>query len=106
MESNGYKNYSVDSSIGSDETSDGEIICGRRQRRTVDYKKLYDVSKSKFLKIKIEINCFTGTGQLSLFFCVTFALIQNLHEGHLSISAGQSIYLLGSSKNVILSTSE
>lgn len=42
MESNGYKNYSVDSSIGSDETSDGEIICGRRQRRTVDYKKLYD----------------------------------------------------------------
>lgn len=42
MEGNGYKNYSVDSSIGSDETSDGEIICGRRQRRTVDYKKLFD----------------------------------------------------------------
>lgn len=60
MESNGYKNYSVDSNTGSDETSDGEIICGRRQRRTVDYKKLYDVSKSKFLKIKVEINCFTG----------------------------------------------
>ncbi|XP_044464922.1 pathogenesis-related homeodomain protein isoform X3 [Mangifera indica] len=42
MEGNDYKQYSSDSSIGSDENSDGEIICGRRQRRTVDYKKLYD----------------------------------------------------------------
>ncbi|XP_031259185.1 pathogenesis-related homeodomain protein-like isoform X1 [Pistacia vera] len=41
MEGNDYKQYSGDSSIGSDENSDGEIICGRRQRRTVDYKKLY-----------------------------------------------------------------
>ncbi|KAJ4709244.1 pathogenesis-related homeodomain protein-like [Melia azedarach] len=42
IEGNGYKNFSVDSSLGSDETSDGEVICGRRQRSTVDYKKLYD----------------------------------------------------------------
>ncbi|KAH7572532.1 hypothetical protein JRO89_XS04G0271100 [Xanthoceras sorbifolium] len=42
MEGNDYKNYSVDSSTGSDETSDADIICGRRQRQAVDYKKLYD----------------------------------------------------------------
>ncbi|KAK4854200.1 hypothetical protein QYF36_020423 [Acer negundo] len=42
MEVNDYKNYSVDSGIGSDETSDAEIICGRRQRHAVDYRKLYD----------------------------------------------------------------
>lgn len=43
-----HKNRSVDSGADSDATSDGEIICGRRQRRAVDYKKLYDVSL-KFL---------------------------------------------------------
>ncbi|XP_022731937.1 pathogenesis-related homeodomain protein isoform X2 [Durio zibethinus] len=31
-----------DSGADSSETSDGEIICGRRRRRAVDYKKLYD----------------------------------------------------------------
>lgn len=40
------KNYSADSSMGSDETSDAEIIYGRRQRQAVDYRKLYDVSIS------------------------------------------------------------
>jgi len=34
--------YSVNSFIDSDES--GEIACGRRQRKAVDYKKLYDVS--------------------------------------------------------------
>ncbi|CAK7345730.1 unnamed protein product [Dovyalis caffra] len=37
-----FRNNSMYSSLDSDETSDGEIICGRRQRRAVDYKKLYD----------------------------------------------------------------
>ena len=35
---------STDVSVGSDESTDGEIVSGRRQRRSVDYKKLYDVS--------------------------------------------------------------
>lgn len=38
------ENHSVDSGADSYETSDGEIISGRRRRRAVDYKKLYDVS--------------------------------------------------------------
>ncbi|KAJ8767467.1 hypothetical protein K2173_017511 [Erythroxylum novogranatense] len=42
MESLDYGNPSIYSSLDSDETSDGEIICGRRRRRVVDYKKLYD----------------------------------------------------------------
>ncbi|KAM0963587.1 hypothetical protein ACFX1T_022607 [Malus domestica] len=33
---------STDVSVGSDESTDGEIVSGRRQRRSVDYKKLYD----------------------------------------------------------------
>ncbi|KAF4393847.1 hypothetical protein F8388_018338 [Cannabis sativa] len=33
--------FSTDGSVGSDE-SDGGIVCGRRQRRDVDYRKLYD----------------------------------------------------------------
>ncbi|KAF3452738.1 hypothetical protein FNV43_RR03171 [Rhamnella rubrinervis] len=33
---------SSNSSVASDESTDAEIICGRRQRRDVDYKKLYD----------------------------------------------------------------
>ncbi|KAJ6857639.1 hypothetical protein NC651_039156 [Populus alba x Populus x berolinensis] len=37
-----FRNNSIYSSLDSDETSDGEIICGRRQRRAVDYKKLYN----------------------------------------------------------------
>lgn len=37
-------NQPLDSGVDSYETSDGEIICGRRRRRAVDYKKLYDVS--------------------------------------------------------------
>lgn len=41
---------SSNSSVASDESTDAEIICGRRQRRDVDYKKLYDVSIKKFLK--------------------------------------------------------
>ncbi|XP_017983444.1 PREDICTED: pathogenesis-related homeodomain protein isoform X1 [Theobroma cacao] len=36
------ENHSVDSGADSYETSDGEIISGRRRRRAVDYKKLYD----------------------------------------------------------------
>ncbi|GAV84259.1 Homeobox domain-containing protein/PHD domain-containing protein [Cephalotus follicularis] len=38
----GYKNRSVEGSADSDGTSDGEIVSGRRRRRAVDYKKLYD----------------------------------------------------------------
>ena len=56
MEVNDYKNYSVDSGIGSDETSDAEIICGRRQRHAVDYRKLYDVSSSTFFEIKKKVS--------------------------------------------------
>ncbi|EEF34575.1 pathogenesis-related homeodomain protein [Ricinus communis] len=37
-----FRNQFIYSSLDSDETSDGEIVCGRRQRRAVDYKKLYD----------------------------------------------------------------
>ncbi|XP_052309640.1 pathogenesis-related homeodomain protein isoform X5 [Populus trichocarpa] len=37
-----FRNNSIYSSLDSDETSDGEIVCGRRQRRAIDYKKLYD----------------------------------------------------------------
>ncbi|KAJ6913032.1 pathogenesis-related homeodomain protein isoform X4 [Populus alba x Populus x berolinensis] len=37
-----FRNNSMYSSLDSDETSDGEIVCGRRQRRAIDYKKLYD----------------------------------------------------------------
>ncbi|KAL6191770.1 hypothetical protein ACLB2K_038159 [Fragaria x ananassa] len=33
---------STDGSIGSDESTDGDIVSGRRQRSSVDYKKLYD----------------------------------------------------------------
>ncbi|CAL2225854.1 unnamed protein product [Prunus armeniaca] len=33
---------STDVSVGSDESTDGEVVSGRRQRRRVDYKKLYD----------------------------------------------------------------
>jgi hypothetical protein len=36
------ENYSANGHVDSDES--GEIACGRRQRRAVDYKKLYDVS--------------------------------------------------------------
>lgn len=35
---------SSNSSVGSDESTDAEILHGRRQRRDVDYRKLYDVS--------------------------------------------------------------
>jgi hypothetical protein len=38
--------YYSNDHIDSDES--GEIACGRRQRRAVDYKKLYDVSILKF----------------------------------------------------------
>ena len=31
-------------SVESDDSTDDEILCGRRQRRDVDYRKLYDVS--------------------------------------------------------------
>ncbi|KAJ6922210.1 pathogenesis-related homeodomain protein-like isoform X1 [Populus alba x Populus x berolinensis] len=37
-----FRNNSIYRSLDSDETSDGEIVCGRRQRRAIDYKKLYD----------------------------------------------------------------
>ncbi|XWS71000.1 hypothetical protein CRYUN_Cryun03dG0099200 [Craigia yunnanensis] len=36
------ENHPVDSGADSYETSDGEMICHRRRRRAVDYKKLYD----------------------------------------------------------------
>lgn len=39
--------YSGNGHIDSDES--GEIACGHRQRKAVDYKKLYDVSISKFV---------------------------------------------------------
>lgn len=52
--------YYSNDHIDSDES--GEIACGRRQRRAVDYKKLYDVSILKFsfsisicIQSKIEI---------------------------------------------------
>ncbi|KAB2600058.1 pathogenesis-related homeodomain protein-like [Pyrus ussuriensis x Pyrus communis] len=34
--------FSTDVSVGSDVSTDGEIVSGRRQKRSVDYKKLYD----------------------------------------------------------------
>lgn len=34
--------YSSNGIVGSDDSSDAEILCGRRQRRDVDYRKLYD----------------------------------------------------------------
>lgn len=43
----GLEYYSVNACIDSDES--GEIACGRRQRKAVDYKKLYDVSISEFI---------------------------------------------------------
>ncbi|KAJ6992701.1 pathogenesis-related homeodomain protein-like isoform X5 [Populus alba x Populus x berolinensis] len=42
MHSLDFRNNSIYRSLDSDETSDGEIVCGRRQRRAIDYKKLYD----------------------------------------------------------------
>lgn len=47
-EGTGLEYYSVNCCIDSDDS--GEIACGRRQRKSVDYKKLYDVS-IKFLFI-------------------------------------------------------
>ena len=47
-----FRNNSIYSSLDSDETSDGEVICGRRQRRAVDYKKLYNVSTINSSTIK------------------------------------------------------
>lgn len=44
MDVTDFRNPPIYSSIGSDESSDGEIVCGPRKRRKVDYKKLYDVS--------------------------------------------------------------
>ncbi|XP_030965830.1 pathogenesis-related homeodomain protein isoform X1 [Quercus lobata] len=41
-ESMGCENHFANTSLDSDESTEGEIICGPRQRRTVDYKKLYD----------------------------------------------------------------
>ncbi|XP_041021449.1 pathogenesis-related homeodomain protein-like isoform X2 [Juglans microcarpa x Juglans regia] len=38
----GCGNHFANTSLDSDESTDGEIICGPRQRRAVDYKKLYD----------------------------------------------------------------
>ncbi|GMI92905.1 hypothetical protein HRI_002959800 [Hibiscus trionum] len=37
-----HENHPFDSGADSYEASDGEIVCGRRRRRAVDYKKLYD----------------------------------------------------------------
>ncbi|CAL1358472.1 unnamed protein product [Linum trigynum] len=37
-----FRNQSIYSSLDSDESSDVEIMCGRRKRRAVDYRKLYD----------------------------------------------------------------
>jgi hypothetical protein len=48
-----FRNNSIYSSLDSDETSDGEIVCGRRQRRAIDYKKLYDVSILNACNIKL-----------------------------------------------------
>lgn len=42
LEGDHYRSQLVDSSANSAETSDAEIIHSRRQRRAVDYKKLYD----------------------------------------------------------------
>lgn len=57
-ESMGCENHFANTSLDSDESTEGEIICGPRQRRTVDYKKLYDVSISKFLiSFIVEIAC-------------------------------------------------
>ncbi|KAG7966085.1 hypothetical protein I3843_08G032600 [Carya illinoinensis] len=38
----GCGNHFANASLDSEESTDGEIICGPRQRRAVDYKKLYD----------------------------------------------------------------
>lgn len=48
LEGDHYRSQLVDSSTNSAETSDAEIIHSRRQRRAVDYKKLYDVSIKNF----------------------------------------------------------
>ncbi|CAI0558003.1 unnamed protein product [Linum tenue] len=42
VEGMGFRNQSIYSSLDSDESSDVEIMCGRRKRRAVDYRKLYD----------------------------------------------------------------
>lgn len=41
--------YLSNGSIGSDDSTDAEILSGRRQRRDVDYRKLYDVSIQNFI---------------------------------------------------------
>ncbi|XVE98858.1 hypothetical protein REPUB_Repub03eG0144800 [Reevesia pubescens] len=41
------ENHTVESGADSYETSDGDTICGRRRRRAVDYKKLYDAMFGK-----------------------------------------------------------
>lgn len=47
----GCENRFANTFLDSDESTEGEIICGPRQRRAVDYKKLYDVSITKFLSL-------------------------------------------------------
>ncbi|CAI0427872.1 unnamed protein product [Linum tenue] len=42
MEGKEFRNQSIYSSLDSDESSDVEIMSGRRKRRAVDYRKLYD----------------------------------------------------------------
>jgi hypothetical protein len=47
----GCENRFANTFLDSDESTEGEIICGPRQRRAVDYKKLYDVSITKFVRL-------------------------------------------------------
>lgn len=47
----GCETHFANTSLDSDESTDGEIISGPRQRRAVDYRKLYDVSTPKFFKV-------------------------------------------------------
>jgi hypothetical protein len=49
----GCENRVANTFLDSDESTEGEIICGPRQRRAVDYKKLYDVSITKFSRLRL-----------------------------------------------------
>ncbi|XP_038701168.1 pathogenesis-related homeodomain protein isoform X2 [Tripterygium wilfordii] len=47
---------STHSSFYSDDTSEGEIICGRRRRKAVDYKKLYDEMFGKDAQVHEQLS--------------------------------------------------
>lgn len=79
---------SSNSSVASDESTDAEIICGRRQRRDVDYKKLYDVSNTKFLKFG---NRFLKREKIVMHGSLRYIMGENLSP--FAISTAYSVFL-------------